>query len=130
MVVFVKAVLIVLSVLFFFVISVELLGGGITLIDHPLLCFQSLHYNIAVLAAAMLLLSFLSDRRFLSPLLYSLTFFSKFLLPSWLLQSCPSCIPLTPLLLPACHSVNRFIASSLFLYLVIFPNSYRILLLC
>ena len=40
-----------------------------------------------------------------------------------------SCILLTPLLLPACHNVNRFVASSLFLCRVIFPYSYRILLL-
>ena len=55
--------------------SVELLGGGITIVDHPLLCFLPLHYNIAVMVAAMLLLSFLSDRRFLSLLLYSFIFF-------------------------------------------------------
>ena len=53
----------------------ELLGGELTTVDHPLLCFLPLHYNIAVLVAAMLLLSFLSDRRFLSPLLYSFSFF-------------------------------------------------------
>ena len=41
-----------------------------------------------------------------------------------------SCILLTPLLLHACHNVNRFVASSLFLCRVIFPYSYRILLLC
>ena len=41
-----------------------------------------------------------------------------------------SCILLTPLLLTACHNVNRFVASSLFLRRVIFPYSYRILLLC
>ena len=60
-----------------FFISVELLGGGITIVDHPLLCFLPLHYNIAVLVAAMLLLSFLSDRRFLSPLglVHSFIFF-------------------------------------------------------
>ena len=55
--------------------SVKLLGGGITIADHPLLCFLPLHYNIAVLVAAMLLLPFLSDRRFLSPLVYSCIFF-------------------------------------------------------
>ena len=60
MIVFVEVVLIILSVLvhlnpLFFYISVELLGGGITIIDHPLLCFLPLHYNIAVLVAAMLL---------------------------------------------------------------------------
>ena len=43
--------------------------------DHPVLCFLPLHYNIAVLVAAILLLSFLSDRRFLSPLVYSFIFF-------------------------------------------------------
>ena len=49
MVVFVEAVLMVLSVpkvhlkSLFFYISVKLLGGGITIVDHPLLCF--LHYN-------------------------------------------------------------------------------------
>ena len=79
MVVFVEAVLIVLSVLvhfnFFFFISAELVEGGITIVDHPLLCFLLLHYKIAVLVAAMLLLSFLSDRRFLSPLVYSFIFF-------------------------------------------------------
>ena len=42
---------------YFFIISVELLVGGITIVDHPLLCFLPLHYNIAVLVAAMLLLS-------------------------------------------------------------------------
>ena len=63
MVVFVEAVSIVLNVqvhgnsfLYFF--FVELLGGRITIVDHPLLCFLTLHYNIAVLVAAMLLLSF------------------------------------------------------------------------
>ena len=62
--------------LYFFSFSVELLGGGMTIVDHPLLCFLPLHYiNIAVLAGAMLLLSFLSDRRFLSPLVYSFIFF-------------------------------------------------------
>ena len=60
---------------FFFIISVELLGGGITIVDHPFICFLPLHYNMAMLVAAMLLLSFLSDRRFLSPLLYSFAFF-------------------------------------------------------
>ena len=40
-----------------------------------------------------------------------------------------SCILLTPLL-PACHNVNRFVASSLFLCHVIFLYSYHILLLC
>ena len=60
--------------------SVELLGGGITIVDHPQLCFLLLHYNIAVLVAAMLLLSFLSDRRFLSPSLYSFIFFEIFTL--------------------------------------------------
>ena len=60
MVVFVETVLIALHVLvhrnpFFFY---ELLGGRITIVDHPLLCFLPLHYNIAVLVAAMLLLSF------------------------------------------------------------------------
>ena len=56
---------------------VELLGGRITIVDHPLLCFLLLHYNIAVLVAAMLQVCyhFLSDRRFLSPLLYSFSFF-------------------------------------------------------
>ena len=61
--------------LYFFPFSVELLGGGITIVDHPLFCFLPLHYNIAVLVGAMLLLSFLSDRRFLSPLVYSFIFF-------------------------------------------------------
>ena len=59
----------------FYFISVELLGGGITTVDHPLLCYLPLLYNIAVLVAAMLLLSFLSDRRFLSTLAYSFIFF-------------------------------------------------------
>ena len=40
------------------IVSVELLGGGITMVDHPLLSFIPLHYNIAVLVGAMLLLSF------------------------------------------------------------------------
>ena len=61
------------SLIYFF--FVELLGGGITIVDHPLLCFLPLQYNIAVLVAAMLLLSILSDRRFLSPLVYSFIFF-------------------------------------------------------
>ena len=43
--------------------------------DHPLLCFLPLYCNIAVLVAAMLLLSFLSDRRLLSPVLHSFIFF-------------------------------------------------------
>ena len=43
---------------FFFVISVKLIGGRITIVYHPLLCFLPLHYNLAVLVAAMLLLSF------------------------------------------------------------------------
>ena len=47
----------------------------------------------------------------------------------WVLQPCPvahSCIFLISLL-PACRNVNRFVASSLFLYRVIFLLSYRIL---
>ena len=39
-------------------ISVKLIGGRITIVDYPLLCFLPLHYNIAVLVAVMLLLSF------------------------------------------------------------------------
>ena len=98
MVVFVEAVLIVLSVLslylyspFFVLISVELRGSGITIVDHPLLSFLSLLFNIAVLIAAMLLLSFifLSDIVFFYRLHFILLFFSKFLLPTWVLQPCP-----------------------------------------
>ena len=131
-VVFVEAVLIVLCVtpFLFFFFFVELLGGGITIVDHSLLCFLPLTYDIAVLVAAMLLLSFLFERRFLSPLFYLFFFLLKFLLPTWVLQPRPFCNLLTLLLLPACHNVNRFVASSLFWHRVIFPYSYRIRLLC
>ena len=46
------------QLLFFFFISVELLGGGVTIVDHPLLYFLPLHCNMAMLVAVMLLLSF------------------------------------------------------------------------
>ena len=82
MVDFVEAVLIVLlsqfqpyCIYFFLIISVELLGDRIlTIVGHPLLSFLPLHYNLAVLVAVTLLLSFLSDRRFLSPFIYFLFF--------------------------------------------------------
>ena len=63
MVVFVAANPIVLNVLvhrksFFLFFFVKLLGGRITIVDHPLLCFLPSHYNTAMLVAVMLLLSF------------------------------------------------------------------------
>ena len=128
-VVFVEADLIVLNVLTsistppLFFISAELLGGGITIVDHPLLCFLPLHYNIAVLVAAMLLLFFIVFALFFN-------FFRNFYSRLGCCNHAHSCILLTPLLLPACHNVNRFVASSLFLCRVIFSYSYRILLLC
>ena len=39
----------------------------------------------------------------------------------------PTLVVLTPLLLPACHNVNRFVASFLFLYRDVFSSSHRIL---
>ena len=61
---------------------------------------------------------------------FTLFFFRNFCYRPGCCNHVYSCILLTALLLPACHNVNRFVASSLFLCRVIFPCSYRILLLC
>ena len=87
------------------------------------------HWNMLLYISFVNILN-LHAYLFLSKLLHSFIFFRNFCFRPGCCNYAHSCILLTPLLLPACHNVNRFVASSLFLCRVIFPYSYRILLLC